>query len=83
LAGETEVFGEKLPQYHFVHHKSHMTSPGMNLGCHGGKSATNRLTYGMAFSKSTLQYYKNCMRFQAFAMATCFNTVKTWYTTIS
>jgi hypothetical protein len=24
LAGETEVFGENLPQYRFVHHKPHM-----------------------------------------------------------
>jgi hypothetical protein len=25
LAGETEVLGENLPQYHFVHQKSYMT----------------------------------------------------------
>jgi hypothetical protein len=24
-AGETEVLGENLPHYHFVHHISHMT----------------------------------------------------------
>jgi hypothetical protein len=25
LVGETEVLGENIPQYHFVHPKSHMT----------------------------------------------------------
>jgi hypothetical protein len=25
LAGETEVLGKNLAQYHFIHHKSHMT----------------------------------------------------------
>jgi hypothetical protein len=29
LVGETEVLGENLSQRHFVHHKSHMTRPGL------------------------------------------------------
>jgi hypothetical protein len=29
LAGETEVLGGNLPQRYFVHHKFHMTSPGL------------------------------------------------------
>jgi hypothetical protein len=29
LAGETEILGENLPQFHFVLHKSHMPRPGL------------------------------------------------------
>jgi hypothetical protein len=29
LAEETEVFEENLPQFYFIHHKSHMTRPGL------------------------------------------------------
>jgi hypothetical protein len=48
LAGETEILGENLPECHFVHHKPHVLCPDVNLGCRGGKPATNRLSYGTA-----------------------------------
>jgi hypothetical protein len=31
IGKETEVLGESLPQCRFVHHKSHMTWPGLEL----------------------------------------------------
>jgi hypothetical protein len=32
LAGEIEILGEILPQRRVVHHKSHMTRPGLEPG---------------------------------------------------
>jgi hypothetical protein len=32
MAGETEVLGENLPRRHLVHHKSHLTRPGIEPG---------------------------------------------------
>jgi hypothetical protein len=41
----------KPPQCHFVHHKFHMIWRGANPARRGGKSATNRLSYGTALIK--------------------------------
>jgi hypothetical protein len=32
IGRKTEVIGDNLPQRHFVHHKSHLTRPGLEPG---------------------------------------------------
>jgi hypothetical protein len=47
LAEEIEVFAENLPQNHFCPSQNPTwPDPGLNPGSHGGKPATNRLSYG-------------------------------------
>jgi hypothetical protein len=51
LAGETEVLGENLPQRNFCPLQNPAWSdPGLNPGRRGRKPATNRLSYGAAYS---------------------------------
>jgi hypothetical protein len=49
VAGWTEVLAENLPRRYFVHIKSHLPDLGANPGRSGGKPATNRFSYGVAF----------------------------------
>jgi hypothetical protein len=46
----TEVLGENVPP-RGVHHKSYLPDSGANLGHRGGKPATNRFSYGAAYTK--------------------------------
>jgi hypothetical protein len=49
LAGETKVLGENLPQRQFCPSQNPTwPDPGLNPGRHGGKPATNHLSYGAA-----------------------------------
>jgi hypothetical protein len=49
LAKETEVSGENLLQLHFCPSQNPtLLDLGLNPGHHGGKPATNRLSYGAA-----------------------------------
>jgi hypothetical protein len=48
LVGETEVLGQNLSQYRFVHQKPHMYCPDAKPGRRGGNTATNLLSYRTA-----------------------------------
>jgi hypothetical protein len=51
--GETEVLRENPPHFHFVHHLSSMTWPGIELDRCCGKPESNRLSY---FAASVLHW---------------------------
>jgi hypothetical protein len=57
-AGETEVLGENLPQRHFVHHKSHMTRPGLEPAV-----GSQRLTAWAMARPSYLSILLQCLAF--------------------
>jgi hypothetical protein len=74
IAGETEVLGENLPQRHFVpsqipHDQVRFRTPDRS----GGKPATNRLSYGAAYSFVTEWF--NLMLLVSHRHRTC-NTVQ-------
>jgi hypothetical protein len=50
LPRETKLLGENLHQCHFVHNKSHMTSPGIEPAPLRWKLASNYVTYDTAFT---------------------------------
>jgi hypothetical protein len=56
LAGETEVLGENLPQRHFVHHKSHMTRPGLEPRAAAAVGSQRLTAWAMARPKWLLNF---------------------------
>jgi hypothetical protein len=75
LAGETKVLGENLP--HATLSTTNPTWPdhGSNLGCHGGKPATNCLSYDMALPSSVTQ---NCVILDSHTPCYCAKTCACW-----
>jgi hypothetical protein len=54
MARKTKVLGDNLPQYLFVHHKFHLTWPGIETGPPRWEAAINRLSYGTAYESPYL-----------------------------
>jgi hypothetical protein len=65
MAGETKVLREYLPQHHICPAQNPIwPDPGLKPGRHGGKTATNRLSYGAAITsckwgKTSCRHKKN------------------------
>jgi hypothetical protein len=57
IVGGRRSIGKSQLQCHVVHHKSHMTCPGIELGRASLKAATNSLSYGMALILSSYLHY--------------------------
>jgi hypothetical protein len=55
VAGETQVLGENLTQCRSVHHRSHMTWPGIELGQPKWDNSINKME--TAFSETSMNFY--------------------------
>jgi hypothetical protein len=71
MAGETEVLGENLPRRHFVHHKSHLTRPG--IFPRSAAVGSQRLT-ASAMARPTQRV--NASQFMATVVRNCAMTMK-------
>jgi hypothetical protein len=70
LQGKPKFSKKTCPSATFVHHKIPRAHPGLNPGSRGGKPATNRLSYGAAYS-----YPLNNERAPAFLLNSAANFV--------
>jgi hypothetical protein len=58
--GGMRISRVNLPQCHYIHHRSYITRPGIEFGRRNGKPASNRLSYGTAFTVNFVQFCVCC-----------------------